>query len=421
MLLQSLALITDGSCRNLPKLLALTDSIRAALSHGRTLTLLEMEELAFVLDMMLVDEIDGKTPAEAPATYHNSQVTTFSVIQNTRLDKLLADIIHVYENESTARPRIAEMGLGSEVEKVQSLQKHWRARFKSEYFSLDQYRLDRLFSNALRDVLFSAIASDGLGIWSPKEPLAHELSEAEVALHYTPGTWWLNLGCAHRDGIVGAALQRPTKGRYGVAALPLLTGSEERLPDGTTEYCRRGKQHEMYYNLLTQVGQKTKVLRGFRLKSMYAPVAGLRYDGLYILRSWSFKLDQATDLYCMRLILERVPGQKSIDEILHIPRPSQLDDWNLYEKLERERIKQTEGEARLTELIIRRDKERIERSHWRRSRAFRSEMRLNGPRTPETGAGAGGAQDFYRRRISDIDTDLFPPFEEPEAEEEHGE
>lgn len=93
-------------------------------------------------------------------------------------------------------------------------------------------------------------------------------------------SWWLNVGCAHRDGIVGAAFERPTKGRYGVAALPLLTGSEERLSDGRIEYCRHGTQQDMHYNLITQVGQKTKVLRGFRLKSMYAPVAGLRYDGL---------------------------------------------------------------------------------------------------------------------------------------------
>lgn len=139
--------------------------------------------------MMLLDEADDKAASKASPTSQASQKITLSVIENTRLDKLLAEIIHAYENErSSIRPHITEVGLGSEVEKVQSLQKHWRARFKSQYFALDQYRLDSLFSNALRDVLFSAIASDGLGIWSPKEPIAHELSEAEVSLHYTPGT-----------------------------------------------------------------------------------------------------------------------------------------------------------------------------------------------------------------------------------------
>lgn len=151
--------------------------------------MLELEELAFVLDMMLEDEIDDKTTSKTPSASQTSQKITLSTIQNTRLDKLLADIIHVYEIESSsARPPIVQVGLGSEVEKVQSLQRCWRVRFKSRYFALDQYRLDNLFSNALRDVLFSAIASDGLGIWSPKEPITHELSEAEVSLHYNPGT-----------------------------------------------------------------------------------------------------------------------------------------------------------------------------------------------------------------------------------------
>lgn len=175
--------------RNASKLLELSDTIRAALFHGRAITLLELEELAFVLDMLVMDEIDDITPSGAPAMSQASQRIAFSTIQDTRLDKLIADIIRVFEIESSsARPSIAEVGLGSEIEKVHSLQKHWRARFKSEYFALDQYRLDDLFSSALRDVLFSAIASDGLGIWWPKEPVTHELSEAEVSLHFTPGT-----------------------------------------------------------------------------------------------------------------------------------------------------------------------------------------------------------------------------------------
>ncbi|KAJ0118496.1 hypothetical protein J7T55_009279 [Diaporthe amygdali] len=397
---------------NVSKLLGLSDTIRTALFRGRTLTLSELEDLAFALDMMLLDEIGDKVAAEAPATSQGDRRITVPVIQHTRLDKLLSDIIHIYETEGHPdRPLATDVGLGSEIETARSLQKHWRTRFKSDYFALDKYRLEYLFSNALRDVSFSAVASDGLGVWLPKEVLPAELSEAEASLHYTPGTWWLNIGCAHRDGIVGDAFEKPTKGRYGVAVLPLLTGSEEELPDGKLEYCRRGTQREMHYNLITQVGQKTKVLRGFRLKSVYAPVAGLSY----ILRSWSLKLDQATEIYTMRLVLERMPGQTPINEILHIPGPSQLDDWKLYEKLEKERIKQTEGDARLTEWMIRRDQERIERDHWRRSRAFKSEVRSNGARV--SGAGAGQVQQPHKRKLSSIDTDLVAHSEEPENEE----
>jgi hypothetical protein len=167
----------------------LSDSIRAALYHCRKLTMLELEEFGFVLNMILVGEVNDKTAPRAPIMCQGGQRITFSAIQDTRLDKLLADIIHVQENpRDPTTSRITEVGLGPKLGKVQSLQRYWRARFKSQYFALDKLRLNNLFSNALRDVLFSAAASDGLGIWAPNRPIAHELSEAEVSLHYTPGT-----------------------------------------------------------------------------------------------------------------------------------------------------------------------------------------------------------------------------------------
>lgn len=93
-------------------------------------------------------------------------------------------------------------------------------------------------------------------------------------------SWWLNIGCAHRDGIVGAAFERATKGRYGIAALALLTGVEEDLPDGKTVYIREGQAYQMHPSLISQCGQKIQILRGFQLKSMRQPRAGVRYDGL---------------------------------------------------------------------------------------------------------------------------------------------
>lgn len=95
-----------------------------------------------------------------------------------------------------------------------------------------------------------------------------------------PPSWWLNLACAHRDGIVGNAHERPTKDRYGVAALPLLTGTEEHLGGNMYRYCREGKLSDMHFSLMSQVGTQIRLLRGYRLKSLYAPAAGLRYDGV---------------------------------------------------------------------------------------------------------------------------------------------
>lgn len=79
---------------------------------------------------------------------------------------------------------------------------------------------------------------------------------------------------------MGAAFERATKGRYGVAALALLTGREEDLSEEKSIYIREGPANEMHNNLVSQVGQKTRILRGFRLKSICAPKAGVRYDGM---------------------------------------------------------------------------------------------------------------------------------------------
>lgn len=81
-----------------------------------------------------------------------------------------------------------------------------------------------------------------------------------------------------------------------------------------------------------------------------------------------------SEVYTLRLTLERLPRQRSMDEILLIPKPSQLDDWILYEELERDRIRQTQGLVKFDDWTIARDLERLERDQWRRSNVFRSAL-----------------------------------------------
>jgi len=81
--------------------------------------------------------------------------------------------------------------------------------------------------------------------------------------------------------MVGSGLEKPTTGRYGIAVLPLLTGTEEINEDGKSKYTRKGKSRaDMHVSLLTRLGTKIRILRGYRLKSRNAPAGGLRYDGL---------------------------------------------------------------------------------------------------------------------------------------------
>lgn len=139
------------------------------------------------------------------------------------------------------------------------------------------------------------------------------------------------------------------------------------------------------------------------------------------MHSWSLKLNMASEMYTLRLTLERMPGQKPMDEIVQIPRPSQLDDWKLYEQLERDQVRQTQSQVKFDNWTIARDVERVERDQWRRSRGSRISTRDR--EREEAGGGhhsaawpLGGGPP-QRRKLSDIDTDLLPP---TEVDEEDG-
>ncbi len=64
--------------------------------------------------------------------------------------------------------------------------------------------------------------------------------------------------------------------------------------------------------------------------------------------------------------------KKSQEEIEDIPRPSQLDDWALYEKLEGDQIKLLKGETTYLGWKLRRQEEKIDRDEWRRAQLFRA-------------------------------------------------
>lgn len=81
-----------------------------------------------------------------------------------------------------------------------------------------------------------------------------------------------------------------------------------------------------------------------------------------------------TNIYTLKVVLQRLPGQKPMREVLETPKPSQLDDWALYEKLEEEAIKQREGAMIFTEWAAAREKERAERDYWRLAQGLQKEI-----------------------------------------------
>lgn len=93
-------------------------------------------------------------------------------------------------------------------------------------------------------------------------------------------SWWVNLACAHRDGILCSSRDVLSKGEYDIPTLPLLDGAEVgNWPDAGIKYTRKGTMADMWIPLLTHVGKRVRVLRGHLLESPFAPKVGVRYDG----------------------------------------------------------------------------------------------------------------------------------------------
>ncbi|KAI1457595.1 PUA-like domain-containing protein [Annulohypoxylon moriforme] len=397
-------------------LLSLSDSVRASLQHDKMIGP-DNDKLSEFLEAALRDE-ELRRP-----------MLDFETVEYARLDKLLADLLHhadalrlsgpppsigpggpgggtttfaalvtpIRSTHETHNPHIGTWtirnggarkrdGSGSgaaegcevplryraDLAAAKSLMRAWRRRFREQYFMMDQHRCAVLVKGGrLKDVNFDSSLSYDLGKWHTK--VSDPISELEGNLGFEMGHWWLNLTCAERDGIVASSYETPTKGRYGITALPLMTGQEEMMRPNTYKYVREGRAADMHIALISQVGRQIRVLRGYRLKSILAPQAGVRYDGLFTIKQYGSKQDSKTNLYRLELTLERSPDQKkSLDEIRKIPRPSQLDDWNLYEKLEGDKIKLLQGETTYLEWKLRRQEENIEREDWRRARLFKA-------------------------------------------------
>jgi hypothetical protein len=237
-------------------------------------------------------------------------------------------------------------------------------------------------------------------LWQAKSK--DTLSDLEEDGHFEPGDWWLNLACAHRDGIVGSVKETLSKGRYDHAALPLMTGYENVWPD-KTEYIRLGNMAEMHISLMTLVGTSIRILRGHGLHSHFAPAAGIRYDGKYKIIQYGVVLKPHLGKYQLTLTLQRLTmddeglllevnrGSGTMDsalsrtrstrlykhmkDIVEHPSPSEMDDWKLYEMYESELMKIRMGNSVFMDWSLEKGKRQGEKENWRRIDDLKDELK----------------------------------------------
>lgn len=79
----------------------------------------------------------------------------------------------------------------------------------------------------------------------------------------------------------------------------------------------------------------------------------------YTLLQYGQKRNAQSGVYELYLALERLEGQTPMHRITITPRPSQVDDWRLVEKLEGEMVKERCGEDRFLEWKVTKAEERV--------------------------------------------------------------
>jgi hypothetical protein len=236
----------------------------------------QLQELTVMINTLLMDEEDPNTS------------TPLDEIMHSHFDKLIKDILCVkYEtnNQSTEISlEIARILHENIIPLACKVQEKWDQKFKDAYKHLDVVRTKKMREiGMLHHIEFNPAALGEENRFQIIKPYPIQGKSKQLgAMEFQPGDWWLNMWCASRDGIVGDPLKIVTRGRsQEITALALLSGTETSGPTlDTYEYTRQGRANEMNFSILSQHGRPIRLLRGYRLKSRYAPEAGVRYDGL---------------------------------------------------------------------------------------------------------------------------------------------
>ncbi|KND95309.1 hypothetical protein TOPH_00585, partial [Tolypocladium ophioglossoides CBS 100239] len=151
-------------------LLELCDAARAGLAKGNTADAVAERAMDF-LKAAVKDETYGISTIE------------LATVRNTRIDKLLADILSPEKHAAASPPHPHPW---KDLPTAERLQRQWRERFREKYFDLDQTRyLSLTKTGHLRDVVFDDRTNDNHQLWRARH--CEALSEGEGNLQYEAG------------------------------------------------------------------------------------------------------------------------------------------------------------------------------------------------------------------------------------------
>lgn len=123
----------------------------------------------------------------------------------------------------------------------------------------------------------------------PKSLLVfHGLSDTDYS-----SSWWLNSAAACRDGIIDNPHSCVTSDEDVAYAITMTQHTETNdSKDDSCSFTPRPNDPGAFKLMATINGEQrnpVRVLRSWRLHSSLAPIAGLRYDGLYVSYRYPFQ------------------------------------------------------------------------------------------------------------------------------------
>ncbi|KAI9701184.1 MAG: hypothetical protein M1836_001853 [Candelina mexicana] len=149
------------------------------------------------------------------------------------------------------------------------------------------------------------------------------------------GDWWIETTYAYQDGIIDDSRDGITADEDGAYAI--VVRDDHEIDSGRPDMMvyratgtGRGK-----FMLMRNLNSRAcvRVLRSSRSKSEWAPRAGVRYDGLYVVTGYGVKLDTIQkDEWVYTFRLSREEGQPSMEKALRHPTAEEYNSRQAYEK-----------------------------------------------------------------------------------------
>ncbi|KAI9829965.1 MAG: hypothetical protein M1819_005937 [Sarea resinae] len=163
-------------------------------------------------------------------------------------------------------------------------------------------------------------------------------SKAYVTGHngFQVGHWWIKKACAFRDGAIDSKDEGITCDDSQAYAIVMTDEEEEESPlrpdiiSYHADMRDRGR-----FKLLKNFGchLPIRVLRSWKLKSQWAPTAGVRYDGLYTIKGYGVKSLEDDGPQGLTFHLARDSDQPGIHRAIVHPNSEEMDDWREYRNI----------------------------------------------------------------------------------------